>query len=110
MGGEPGPDSFEAKLELAQRLIRRRESNPRPANLRICCCSQKVNEQRNPDSKPTISESPQLIVMWMLLCFLVATPILIDDNHSVWVCPKIVGDTHVTVVSDVVVGCYRMYS
>jgi hypothetical protein len=24
-------------------------------------------------------------------------------------CPKIVGDTNVTVVADVTVGCYRMY-
>jgi hypothetical protein len=47
--------------------------------------------------------------MWVLLCVLVPTPLLIDDNQSVWVCPKIVEDTNVTVVADVTVGCYRMY-
>jgi hypothetical protein len=27
----------------------------------------------------------------------------------VGVCPKIVGDTDVTVVADITIGCYRMY-
>jgi hypothetical protein len=108
LGVEPGPDSFEAKLESAQRLFRRRESNPRPANLMICC-SQKVNDQRNPDPKSTISESPQSVVMLVLIVFIRCNTNIDDDNQYVWLCPKIVGDTNVTVVVNVTVGCYHMY-
>jgi hypothetical protein len=31
------------------------------------------------------------------------------QSIDVGVCPKIVGDTDVTVVADVTIGCYRMY-
>jgi hypothetical protein len=101
------PDSFEAKLESPQILFRRRELNPRPASLRIWC-SQKVNDRRNPDPKSTINESPQSVVMLVLIVFHRNTTID-DDNQSEWMCPKIVGDTNVTVVAVVTVGCYRMY-
>jgi hypothetical protein len=42
-----------------------------------------------------------------------ATPLLIMTINLlggvVQMCPKIVGDTNVTVVADVTVGCYRLY-
>jgi hypothetical protein len=47
--------------------------------------------------------------MWVLIVFLCRNTTIDDDNQSVWMCPKIVWDTNVTVVADVTVGCYRMY-
>jgi hypothetical protein len=41
--------------------------------------------------------------MWVLVVFRRNTTID-DDNQSEWMCPKIVGDTNVTVVADVAVG------
>jgi hypothetical protein len=68
-----------------------------------------VNDQQNPDPKSTINESPQSEVMWVLIVFLRRNTTIDDGNQSVWMCPKIVGDTNVTGVADVTVGCYRMY-
>jgi hypothetical protein len=67
-----------------------------------------VNDQRNPDPKLTINESPQSVVMWGLIVFCRNTTID-DDNQSEWMCPKIVWDTNVTVLADITVGCYRLY-
>jgi hypothetical protein len=46
--------------------------------------------------------------MWVLVVFRCNTTID-DDNQSEWMCPKIAGDTNVTVVAAMTVGCYRMY-
>jgi hypothetical protein len=47
--------------------------------------------------------------MWVLIVFLRRNTTIDDDNQSVWMCPKNVGDTNVTVVAGVTVGCYHMY-
>jgi hypothetical protein len=64
-----------------------------------------VNDRRNPDPELTINESPQSVVMLVLIVFR-RNATIDDDNQSEWMCPKIVGDTSVTAVTDVTFGCY----
>jgi hypothetical protein len=74
-------------------------------------CSQKANDRGDPDPKSTINESPQSEVMWVLIVFVATLLLIMTINLGgvVQMCPKIVGDTNVTVVADVTVGCYRLY-